>query len=68
MYQKVFLIRGFLENNIFSIYLTGEEDVAEVAWMTLYEGEPKRCGCGKWFKLVQVSPEYLKLHQSWTNV
>lgn len=44
-------------------FMTGEEDSVEVKWMTLFEGEPKRCGCGKWFKLVTVSPEHPHLDQ-----
>lgn len=40
-----------------------EEDSVEVRWMTLFEGEAKRCGCGKWFKLVTVSPEHPHLDQ-----
>ncbi|KAG8237091.1 hypothetical protein J437_LFUL017369 [Ladona fulva] len=33
-----------------------EEESASVCWMWLYEGEPKRCGCGYWFKLQKKAP------------
>ncbi|XP_071448097.1 cytochrome c oxidase subunit 5B, mitochondrial-like [Hetaerina americana] len=33
-----------------------EEDSASVAWMWLKQGEPKRCGCGYWFKLEPKKP------------
>ncbi|XP_046385575.1 cytochrome c oxidase subunit 5B, mitochondrial-like [Ischnura elegans] len=33
-----------------------EEDSSSVAWMWLKQGEPKRCGCGYWFKLEAKSP------------
>jgi cytochrome c oxidase subunit 5b len=29
-----------------------EEDSSHVKWMWLHAGEPKRCFCGHWFKLV----------------
>lgn len=28
-----------------------ETDSTSVVWMWLHEGQPKRCGCGHWFKL-----------------
>ena len=33
---------------------TGEEDSIAIKWMFLYKGEPKRCACGNWFKLVEL--------------
>ncbi|XP_026818077.1 cytochrome c oxidase subunit 5B, mitochondrial-like [Rhopalosiphum maidis] len=29
-----------------------EEDASHVKWMWLHSGEPKRCFCGHWYKLV----------------
>ena len=33
-----------------------EEDATSISWMWLYKGEPKRCECGYWFKLVESKP------------
>ncbi|XP_060519337.1 cytochrome c oxidase subunit 5B, mitochondrial-like [Cylas formicarius] len=33
-----------------------EEDATSVNWMWLHKGEPKRCECGYWFKLVYKAP------------
>uniref|UniRef100_A0A182VTH1 DUF4706 domain-containing protein n=1 Tax=Anopheles minimus TaxID=112268 RepID=A0A182VTH1_9DIPT len=33
-----------------------EEDQTYVQWMWLYQGQPKRCECGHWFKLVEKAP------------
>lgn len=33
-----------------------EEDASHVKWMWLYSGEPKRCMCGHWYKLVYKEP------------
>ena len=33
-----------------------EEDATCISWMWLYKGEPKRCECGYWFKLVEGKP------------
>ncbi|XP_059618474.1 cytochrome c oxidase subunit 5B, mitochondrial-like [Phlebotomus argentipes] len=33
-----------------------EEDQTFVQWMWVYQGEPKRCECGHWFKLVEKAP------------
>jgi len=40
----------------FTTTLTGEEDSVSISWMFLYKGEPKRCECGNWFKLVELDP------------
>jgi len=34
--------------------VAGEEDSVSINWMFLYKGEPKRCQCGNWFKLVEL--------------
>merc|ERR1712154_351 len=31
-----------------------EEDALTIQWLTIYKGEPKRCECGYWFKLVDA--------------
>lgn len=31
-----------------------EEDSIAINWMYLHKGESKRCGCGYWFKLVEL--------------
>jgi len=31
-----------------------EEDAISIKWMFLVKGEPKRCHCGYWYKLVDV--------------
>ncbi|CAO1395862.1 unnamed protein product [Diamesa hyperborea] len=33
-----------------------EEEQTYVQWMWLYQGSPKRCECGHWFKLVEKAP------------
>ncbi|XP_053695015.1 cytochrome c oxidase subunit 5B, mitochondrial-like [Sabethes cyaneus] len=33
-----------------------EEDQTYVQWMWLHQGQPKRCECGHWFKLVEKAP------------
>ncbi|CAK9814736.1 Cytochrome c oxidase subunit 5B, mitochondrial [Anthophora quadrimaculata] len=33
-----------------------EEDSAHVNWMWLHDGQPRRCECGHWFKLIQKAP------------
>lgn len=33
-----------------------EEDSQSVSWLWLYRGEPRRCKCGYWFKLVDARP------------
>lgn len=35
---------------------SGEEEQTFVQWMWLYQGEPKRCECGHWYKLVEKAP------------
>jgi len=34
-----------------------EEDSVSFKWMELYKGEQRRCGCGYWFKLVDLQHE-----------
>lgn len=34
--------------------LPGEEDAISINWMFIYKGEPKRCHCGTWYKLVDL--------------
>jgi len=31
-----------------------EDDALTIQWLTVYKGEPKRCECGYWFKLVDA--------------
>jgi len=31
-----------------------EEDSISIHWMFLFKGEPKRCHCGNWYKLVEL--------------
>ncbi|XP_044742282.1 cytochrome c oxidase subunit 5B, mitochondrial-like [Chrysoperla carnea] len=33
-----------------------EEDATSVTWMWLHKGQPKRCECGYWYKLVEKTP------------
>uniref|UniRef100_A0A1B6F9C3 Cytochrome c oxidase subunit 5B, mitochondrial n=1 Tax=Cuerna arida TaxID=1464854 RepID=A0A1B6F9C3_9HEMI len=33
-----------------------EEDATAVSWMWLHQGQPRRCNCGYWFKLVYKPP------------
>ncbi|XP_066999380.1 cytochrome c oxidase subunit 5B, mitochondrial [Anabrus simplex] len=33
-----------------------EEDSTHINWMVLNKGEPTRCECGHWFKLVEKAP------------
>uniref|UniRef100_A0A4D5RA10 Mitochondrial cytochrome c oxidase subunit Vb n=1 Tax=Scolopendra viridis TaxID=118503 RepID=A0A4D5RA10_SCOVI len=33
-----------------------EEDATCINWMWLHMGEPKRCECGYWFKLIEGKP------------
>uniref|UniRef100_A0A8D8PNC9 Cytochrome c oxidase subunit 5B, mitochondrial n=1 Tax=Cacopsylla melanoneura TaxID=428564 RepID=A0A8D8PNC9_9HEMI len=33
-----------------------EEESPSISWMWLYEGKPKRCACGHWFKLTYKAP------------
>jgi len=31
-----------------------EEDAISINWMFVFKGEPKRCHCGNWYKLVEL--------------
>jgi len=31
-----------------------EEDAISINWMFIFKGEPKRCHCGNWYKLVDL--------------
>uniref|UniRef100_C9W1M6 Cytochrome c oxidase polypeptide Vb n=2 Tax=Ixodidae TaxID=6939 RepID=C9W1M6_RHISA len=33
-----------------------EEDQTHINWMWLHRGDPKRCECGYWFKIVDAKP------------
>lgn len=33
-----------------------EEDATVINWMWLHRGDPKRCECGHWFKIVDAKP------------
>ncbi|XP_023246792.1 cytochrome c oxidase subunit 5B, mitochondrial isoform X2 [Copidosoma floridanum] len=33
-----------------------EEDQMHINWMWLHKGQPRRCECGHWFKLVERAP------------
>ncbi|KAJ8688497.1 hypothetical protein QAD02_024292 [Eretmocerus hayati] len=33
-----------------------EEDQCHINWMWLHKGQPRRCECGHWFKLVERAP------------
>ncbi|XP_072026062.1 cytochrome c oxidase subunit 5B, mitochondrial-like [Amphiura filiformis] len=33
-----------------------EDEQTFIKWMWLYDGEPQRCDCGRWFKLTQAEP------------
>ncbi|XP_035213599.1 cytochrome c oxidase subunit 5B, mitochondrial-like [Stegodyphus dumicola] len=33
-----------------------EEDSTVINWIWVHRDEPKRCGCGYWFKLVDAKP------------
>ncbi|KAF8774185.1 cytochrome c oxidase subunit 5B, mitochondrial-like [Argiope bruennichi] len=33
-----------------------EEDSTAINWMWVHKDEPKRCGCGHWFKIVEAKP------------
>ncbi|XP_025415298.1 cytochrome c oxidase subunit 5B, mitochondrial-like [Sipha flava] len=33
-----------------------EEDASHIKWMWLHSGEPKRCLCGYWYKLIYKEP------------
>merc|ERR1712008_314695 len=34
-----------------------DEDSYDITWMTVWRGEPKRCECGNWYKLVSPAPK-----------
>jgi cytochrome c oxidase subunit 5b len=42
--------------NLLFVDVSGEEEQTYVNWMWLYQGHPKRCECGHWFKLVEKAP------------
>jgi len=31
-----------------------EQEAMHIKWMTVYKGEPRRCQCGIWFKVVEA--------------
>ncbi|CAG9112749.1 unnamed protein product [Plutella xylostella] len=51
--------RPNLMPSAFSKRLVGcvcNEHQMHVEWMWLYQGEPRRCGCGHWFELCPTAP------------
>lgn len=49
----IFLI---IPSTFYFTLILGEEEQTYVNWMWLYQGHPKRCECGHWFKLVEKAP------------
>jgi len=39
-----------------------EEDSISIHWMFLFKGEPKRCHCGNWYKLVELDTAKFGVH------
>jgi len=39
-----------------------EEDAISINWMFLFKGEPKRCHCGNWYKLVELDTSKFGSH------
>jgi len=39
-----------------------EEDSISIHWMFLFKGEPKRCHCGNWYKLVELDTSKFGVH------
>ena len=44
---------GF-QSSTFACFTPGEDDALHLKFMRLPKGQPKRCLCGYWFKLVDV--------------
>lgn len=62
------LICKLLDSELISILILGDEDTAQMQYFWLYKGEPKRCFCGHFFQLKEISaedfPQYPKEDQS----
>merc|ERR1711872_883515 len=54
-FDKPNLIPSFYDKRL--VGCVCEEDATCINWMQLHQGEPKRCECGYWFKLVEIKPE-----------
>nr|ABR23413.1 cytochrome c oxidase polyprotein Vb [Ornithodoros parkeri] len=48
------LIPSYLEKRMIGCIC--EEDATVINWMWLHRGDPRRCECGHWFKLVDAKP------------
>ena len=44
------------------VLVAGEEDAISINWMFLFKGEPKRCHCGNWYKLVELDTSKFGVH------
>lgn len=50
------LVPSYLDKRIIGCIC--EEDSTVINWMWVHKDEPKRCGCGHWFKIVDAKPFY----------